>query len=155
ALATVQTSAAARPAFPRGAVVRTILRDVPVESITGVTLIHEHLSMGSSGSNPALTFYQDLDLMAAVGKACANDGVSCIVGTGWLELGRSIDSLRTIATKSGMLIVASGGLHGKDGYPADTLRKSEEQIADDFDTLATKERWGAIGEMGTGTDVPM
>jgi len=153
--AAMQTSAATRPAFPKGAVVRTVLRDVPPERITGVTLIHEHLSMGSSGNNPALKFYQDLDLIADEVKACGNDGVSCIVDTGGMDLGRSIDALRTIATRSGMLIVASGGLHSKDGYPADTLQKSEEQIADDFYKLATTERWGAIGEMGTGTAVPM
>jgi phosphotriesterase-related protein len=153
--APLQKSVAAQPGFPKGAVVRTILRDVPPERITGATLIHEHLSMGSSGDNPALKFYQDVDLIADEVKACANDGVSCIVDTGGMDLGRSIDALRTIATRSGMLIVASGGLHLKEGYPADTLQKTEEQVAEDFYKLATAERWGAIGEMGTGTAVPM
>ena len=155
AFAFQRTSAAARPPFPKGAVIRTILRDVPPERITGATLIHEHLSMGSGGSSPALKFYQDLNLIADEVKACANDGVGCIVDTGGMDLGRSIDALRTIATNSSMLIVASGGLHSKDGYPADTLQKTEEQIADDFYKLAATERWGAIGEMGTGTAVPM
>ena len=153
--ASFQRPAAAEPGFPRGTVVRTILRDVPPERITGATLIHEHLSMTSASNNPALAFYQDVDLMADEVKACANDGVSCIVDAGGMDLGRSIDALRTIATRSGMLIVASGGLHLKAGYPADTLQKSEEQVADDFYRLATAERWGAIGEMGTGTAVPM
>jgi phosphotriesterase-related protein len=138
-----------------GEVVRTILKDVTPESITGATLIHEHLSMGSSGDSPALKFYRDLDLMADEVKACASDGVSCIVDAGGLDLGRSIDALRTVATRSGMLIVAGGGLHLKDGYPADTLQKTEEQIAEDFYKLAKAERWGAIGEMGTGTAIPM
>jgi len=148
-------AAAAEPAFPEGAIVRTILKDVPPARITGRTLIHEHLSIGSGGNNPALKFYQDVDLMADEVKACAKDGVSCIVDVGGLDLGRSIDALRAIATRSGMLIVASGGLHLKDGYPADTFQKTEEQIADDFYKLAMAERWGAIGEMGTGTAIPM
>jgi phosphotriesterase-related protein len=111
--------------------------------------------MGSSGNNPALKFYQDADLISDEVKACANDGVSCIVDAGGMDLGRSIDALRTIATRSGMLIVASGGLHLKEGYPAETLQKTEEQIAEDFYKLAVAERWGAIGEMGTGTAIPM
>ncbi|HEY2905998.1 MAG TPA: hypothetical protein VGJ29_08855, partial [Vicinamibacterales bacterium] len=45
--------------------------------------------------------------------------------------------------------------HGKSGYPADVFQKTEDQIAEDFYALAKAERWGAIGEIGTGTDVPM
>jgi hypothetical protein len=93
--------------------------------------------------------------MADEVKACANDGVSCIVDTGYVDLGRSIDALRTIATRSGMLIVAGGGHHTRTVYPADTFQKSEEQIAEDFVRLATAERWGVIGEIGTGAAVPM
>ena len=145
----VLTSLQAQP------VVRTILRDVPPERIAGATLIHEHLSMGFAGDSPALRFYQDIDLMVDEVKACARDGVRCIVDTGTMDLGRSIDALRAIARKSGMLIVAGGGLHLKDGYPADVLQKTEEQVAEDFYKLATAERWGAIGEIGTGTAGPM
>ena len=134
------------------AIIRTVLADVPPERITGSTLIHEHLSM--SASNPA-SFYRDTNLMSDEVRACANDGVSCIVDAGGIDLGRSIDELRTIANRSGMLIVAGGGLHAKPDYPADVLVKTEEQIADDFYKLATAERWGVIGEIGTGTAVPM
>jgi phosphotriesterase-related protein len=151
----LQKSTAAQPAFPKGAVVRTILEDVPPERITGATLIHEHLSAGSTSDRPALQFYKDLDLMSEEVKACARDGVSCIVDAGTLDLGRRIDALRAIANRSGMLIVAGGGLHLKDGYAPDAFKKSEEEIAEDFYKLATAERWGTIGEMGTGTAVPM
>ena len=153
--ASLHTSPASQPGFAKGAVVRTILEDVPPERITGATLIHEHLSMGNTSSSPALKFYRDVDLMADEVKACANDGVSCIVDAGGLDLGRSIDALRAIATKSGMLIVAGGGLHLKAGYPPETFQKTEEQIAEDFYKLATTERWGVIGEIGTGTAAPM
>ena len=132
-----------------------MLSDVPPTRITGATLIHEHLSMNYLGANPAFAFYRDLDLMSDEVRACAKDGVSCIVDTGGTSLGRSIDALRTIAKRSGMLIVAGGGLHSKPVYPADTFGKSEEQIADDFYKLATTERWGVIGEIGTGAALPM
>jgi phosphotriesterase-related protein len=135
-------------------IVRTVLNDVPPAHLTGATLIHEHLSMHFD-DNPAFAFYRDLDLMSAEVRACAADGVSCIVDTGHPDLGRSLEALRTIASRSGMLIVAGGGFHTKPVYPADTVRKSEKQIAEDFFTLATLERWGVIGEIGTGTAIPM
>jgi phosphotriesterase-related protein len=137
------------------AIVRTVLSDVPPARITGATLIHEHLSMNYFGDNPASKFYRDLDLMSDEVRACAKDGVSCIVDTGGVSLGRSIDALRAIANRSGMLIVAGGGFHTKPNYPADTFRKSEEEIAEDFYKLATAERWGVIGEIGTGVAIPM
>jgi phosphotriesterase-related protein len=46
-------------------------------------------------------------------------------------------------------------LHAKNDYPPDALTKSADQIADDLVAQAKRERWGAIGEMGTGTAVPM
>jgi phosphotriesterase-related protein len=143
----------AQPTSNRSAIIRTVLKDVPPDSITGITLIHEHLSMHSA--SPAPTFYDDVGLIADEVAACARDGVRCIVDAGGQDLGRRIQDLRTIATRSGMLIVACGGLHGKSGYPPDTFKKSEDQIAEDFFVLSRSEHWGAIGEIGTGTAVPM
>lgn len=89
----------AQPASQRRAIIRTVLKDVQPDSITGVTLIHEHLSMHAIP--PAPTFYDDVGLIADEVGACARDGVSCIVDTGGQDLGRRIDDLRTIATRSG------------------------------------------------------
>ncbi len=139
--------------FPRGAVVRTILEDVPPEHLTGTTLIHEHLSIGRADGQPI--FYDDTGLIADEVRACAADGVSCIVDVGVPGLGRKIGALRTIAQRSGMFIVAGGGLHVKSDYPPDVFRKTADQVANDFVALAKAERWGVIGEMGTGTAVPM
>src|SRR5205823_10730353 len=92
-------------------IVRTVLEDIPPERLTGTTLFHEHLSM--SRADKAATFYDDVGLIADEVKACAPDGISCIVDTGVAGLGRKIDALRTIATRSGVHIVACGGLHVK------------------------------------------
>jgi len=130
-------------------IIRTILRDVSPAEIDGPILIHEHLSLGGTDwgiSRPSTKWYDDVDLMASEVAACKSSGVRCIVDMGTSDLGRRIGALRTIATQSNMLIVASGGLHGKSDYPPGTAAKTADQIA---------ERWGAIGEMGTGTDVPM
>jgi phosphotriesterase-related protein len=132
-------------------IVRTILEDVPPERLSGTTLFHEHLSTSRKDGTPAF----DVGLIADEVKACAQDGVSCIVDTGNVSLGRKIDALRTIAIRSGVFIVACGGLHVKSTYPPDIFRKSADEISDDFVELARAERWGAIGEMGTGPAVPM
>ena len=139
-------------------IIRTILRDVHPSDIDGPMLIHEHLSLGGTDwgiERPASKWYDDVDLIASEVAACRASGVRCIVDMGTSDLGRRIAALRTIATRSNMLIVASGGLHGKSDYPPDTAGKTADQLADDFYRLAIAERWGAIGEMGTGPDVPM
>jgi phosphotriesterase-related protein len=133
-------------------IIRTILEDISPDSLTGTTLIHEHLSTSRPSGAPI--FYDDVGLIADEVKACARDGVSCIVDTGTAGLGRKIDALRSIATRSGVHIVASGGFHLKSDYPPDVFKKTADQIADDLVELAKTERWGAIGEMGTGTAVP-
>jgi phosphotriesterase-related protein len=153
-------AAAALPLRPQTAkpIIRTILRDVSPGEIDGPILIHEHLSLGGTDwgiERPASKWYDDVDLVADEVAACRPSGVRCIVDTGTSDLGRKIGALRAIATRSNMHIVASGGLHAKSDYPPDTVRRTADQIADDFFRLAVAERWGAIGEMGTGTDAPM
>ncbi len=153
-------AATALPLRPQTArpIIRTILRDIAPADIDGPILIHEHLSLGGTDwgiQRPASKWYDDIDLIASEVAACRPSGVRCIVDMGTSDLGRKIGALRAIATRSGMDIVASGGLHAKSDYPPGTLRKTADQIADDFHRQAIAERWGAIGEMGTGPDVPM
>src|ERR1051326_2155090 len=107
---------------PSGAIIRTILEDVPTARLTGMTLFHEHLSMSRQSGQPI--FYDDTALIADEVRACAADGVSCIVDAGTAGLGRKIAALRTIAQRSGMLIVAGGGLHAKSDYAPDVFRKT-------------------------------
>jgi phosphotriesterase-related protein len=152
-LGVVATRLSVTPASQSRAIIRTILEDISPERLTGTTLFHEHLSMGSANGQPI--FYDDTDLMAEEVRACAADGVSCIVDAGVAGLGRKIEALRAIAQRSGMFIVAGGGLHVRSDYPPDVFRKTADQVADDLVGLATTERWGVIGEMGTGTAVPM
>lgn len=129
-------------------IIRTILRDVSPDEIDGPILFHEHLSMRSPWTD-------DLELMAQEVAACKASGVRCIVDNGTIDLGRKIASLRTIAERSNMLIVASGGLHAGEDYPPEFAHKSADEMADAMFRLATTERWGSIGEMGTKNAVPI
>src|SRR6266508_6477083 len=74
--------------FERGAIIRTLLRDISPDAVTGATLFHEHLSirypltkaMAEAQGRPVPTsFTDDVELMVEETKAAAKDGVGCIV----------------------------------------------------------------------------
>jgi phosphotriesterase-related protein len=134
--------------FPRGAVIRTLLKDVNPDSLAdGAVLFHEHLSMRYP---PQVKehFTDDIDLMIEEVKAAGKDGVKCIVDGGHDDMTRNLDALNRIAKESGVAIVASGGYYMQRTYPADIAAKSMDQIADELARQATAQRLGAFGEIG-------
>ena len=83
--------AAQNPAIPKGAVIRTIFKDVPPDGVgTGAALIHEHLTAGGN-----------VDVLVDEVRAAGQQGLSCIVDA---ATGRraeaALERLRTIATRS-------------------------------------------------------
>src|SRR5579864_2712030 len=100
--------AAAKVNFQKGAIIRTILKDVTPESLGGgAILFHEHLSIndprpswlpagrgpggGREGKNapttPPSPYGSKIDLMVEELKGLKSDGVSCIVDGGTIDLG--------------------------------------------------------------------
>src|SRR6185295_12531560 len=80
-----------RPTVDRGAVIRTLLADVPPDTIKGAILFHEHLSIRypltkalaeKAGRPVPASFTDDVDLMAEETRAAGTDGVGCIVDGG-------------------------------------------------------------------------
>ena len=160
--------AAGQVTFPQGAIIRTILRDVPPAELgTGATLIHEHMSLSAPPWNatdriqwpghqvpPPTWFMEDVDLITEEVRAAGRDGVSCIVDAGGKDLGRSTADLRTIATRVPEVhIVSAGGLHTQPRYPPEVFNMTEDQIANWFTADAQAERWGALGEIGTSAEM--
>jgi predicted metal-dependent phosphotriesterase family hydrolase len=143
--------------FPRGAIIRTILRDVDPKTLAGgATLVHEHISIADplppwrrQPEKPVAPYGADIDLMVEEVKATAKDGVSCIVNPGTKDLGQNIEHLRAIATRSGVSIVVAGGYHVQSNYPPDVAQKTESQIAEELLRDSIAERWGALGELGS------
>jgi phosphotriesterase-related protein len=130
-------------AIPKGAIVRTILKDVPPDSLgSGAALFHEHVTAGGN-----------VDVLVDEVRASGREGVSCLVdaATGKRRPG-ALDNLKTIASKSGVHIVAAGG-YFKAPYPPDVAQRSEEAIADELSRDALAERWGAFGEIGTSLEI--
>jgi phosphotriesterase-related protein len=134
--------------FRPGAIIRTLLEDVPPESLAGgPVLFHEHLSINlSPDDTPHYT--ADIPLMVNEARGALDDGIACIVDGGHADMKRDLGALRRITTESGLPIVASGGYYMQRTYPPDIAKKDAEQIADDLAKDAIAERLGAFGEIG-------
>jgi phosphotriesterase-related protein len=140
--------AAAPATFPKGAIVRTLLKDVSPDTLGGgAVLFHEHLSMKYPLQAPQ-HFTDDVAMMVEEVRAAAKDGISCIVDGGHPDMDRKLAALQRIAAESGMPIVASGGYYMQRTYPSDIATKSADQIADDLVRDAKSQRLGAFGEIG-------
>jgi predicted metal-dependent phosphotriesterase family hydrolase len=143
----VASAAQARPRIdtriPKGAVIRTILKDVPPDALgNGAALMHEHVTAGG-----------DVNVLVDEVRASGQEGVSCLVDA---AIGKrrpgALEDLRTIATRSGVHIVAAGGYY-KSPYPPEVVKKSEEELADELSRDAIADRWGALGEIGTSLEM--
>jgi len=155
----LQTAAPASAlSLPAGATIRSVLRDVPPESITKATLFHEHLSFEwarvAPQSNRSGPEKDPAPVLEQV-EAAAAEGVGCIVDAGTTDVGRDTDLLKQIASRTSVHIVACGGLYMERTYPADVGSKSEEQIADDLVRDARANRYGAFGEIGETPNAAM
>src|SRR5712691_355982 len=115
--------------IPRGAIIRTILKDLPPDGVgTGAALMHEHLTAGGN-----------VDVGVDELKASGQQGLGCIVD---------------IATRSGVhLVVAGGYFQDLDNlqtpYPPQVAQMTVDQITEQFARDANAQRWGALGEIGT------
>jgi phosphotriesterase-related protein len=153
-------AAAKGPSFSKGAIIRTILKDMPPESL-GEILVHEHLELSSSfglkggpgAPQPTQHFSEDLDLIVEEMKLAQKDGLTAIVDAGHLDQGRRPEYLRQIAKLSGMPIIISGGYHSQPSYPPEVLRMTEDELVDEFTRYASAERWGAMGEIGISAQI--
>ncbi len=155
----------ARPVtIPKGAVIRTLLKDLPPDSLKGAaTLFHEHFSIDlppitprpANAPAPAPNPTKDLPLMIEEARLAAKDGVGCIVDGGHADMGRDLEFLTTLSRESGLPIVASGGYYMLRTYPPELAGKSDDQIAEELAREATANRYGAFGEIGESPDAPM
>lgn len=171
-------SASAAPVFPKGAVIRTVLKDYAPEDIAGPTLFHEHMSLAPDfmprwnsasfaarkqngdvppGANPPQApppppgkyFMQDIDVMSAEMRAAKSEGIACIVDGGHADMGRDINFLKQLSTNSGLPIVAGGGFYSQPFYPQEIDTWSEEQIFRALLKQVDTEPIGVFGEIGS------
>jgi phosphotriesterase-related protein len=167
-----QTAGAAGSPFPRGAVIRALLNDLPPDKVgRGAILFHEHLSYNNdffaklrseapprpgsplAGPPTGPNFMENLDWMTEEVQAAATDGVSCIVDGGHADMGTDIEFLRLLSRRSGMPIVKGGGYYRQLTYPPRIAKMSEEELVEELVRHSRDERWGAFGEIGTSDEI--
>jgi phosphotriesterase-related protein len=156
----------------RGAIIRTVLEDLPPAALAGgATLFHEHLSVGADFMPKVMAQFRtllgpdailpplsspeqqqsmrDLGVMAQEMRAAAADGVSCIVDAGHPDMGRSMQFLQQLSRKSAMPIVAGTGYYTEPFYPPEIARWNDEQITQALVQQTKTDPIGALGEIGT------
>jgi phosphotriesterase-related protein len=173
----------AAPTFPKGSVIRTVLKDYePDELRGGATLFHEHLSFapdfmtrwaryaadtraanglppaggGRGGQAPAPSgpfFMQDTPLMVEELRTAKSEGIACIVDGGHPDMGRDINALRQLSTRSGLPVVAGAGFYTEPFYPVEIKTTSEEQIVRALVKQCEADPVGAFGEIGSWDDM--
>jgi phosphotriesterase-related protein len=181
--AAVPRSAFAQDAgFPKGAIIRTILKDyAPEELAGGPTLFHEHMQLapdfnakfsaataaaraanglppvppraGGGGPPAGPDIMHDVDLMSAEVAKVKPEGVACIVDAGHPDMGRNIDFLRQVSMKSGVPIVAGGGFYSQPFYPKEISTMSEDQILAALLKQADEDTLGVFGEIGSWDEI--
>ena len=172
---------AQEPGFPKGSVIRAILKDyAPEELAGGATLFHEHMQLGADFNakfgaataaaraanglpplpgrgGPAAPkgpdIMRDVDLMSAEVAKTKADGVACIVDGGHPDMGRDINFIRQVSMKSGVPIVAGGGFYSQPFYPKEISTMSEEQIVKALIKQADDDTLGVFGEIGSWDEI--
>lgn len=156
--------ASGRPSvtFPAGAVVRTLLGDLSPDALGGgATLFHEHLAFNFASppaeprapgtpEPPPPTNDEMVDLMVEELQMAAFDGVSCIVDS---SIGprteQQLANLQAMADRSDVHIVLGGGYFLQARYPEEIIAAPQEEITARMVEQAERERWGALGEVGS------
>jgi phosphotriesterase-related protein len=172
--------AAEGPTFPKGAIIRTVLKDYAPEELAGAaTLFHEHMQLGpdfnakftaatnavrAANGLPPLAgrggagrggpdIMHNVDLMAAEVSKAKSEDVGCMVDGGHPDMGRDVGFLRQVSMKSGMPIVAGGGFYTQPFYPKEISTMSEEQIVKALIKQADDDTLGAFGEIGSWDEI--
>lgn len=162
--------------FPKGAIIRTVLKDLPPEALSGgATLFHEHLSLApdfmpkwialARGQNPQAKaapqpaaasgpdVMKDLDVMTAELRDASKEGVTCLVDGGHPDMGRDLDFLKRLSSQSGLAIVAGCGYYTEPFYPPEIAEWSEDRITQELIRQARTQPVGAFGEIGSWSDI--
>jgi phosphotriesterase-related protein len=145
-------SGARRVTFPRGAIIRTILKDLSPEALKGDILFHEHLDGVYSRDTRQLKLpppsSADITPVVADVRETMKTGLTCIVDGGHPDMGVNYEHLRQISSQTGLHVVASGGYYIENTYPAEISTMSEDEIAESLVKEAAATRYGAYGEIG-------
>ena len=146
---------------PPGGIIRTITGDIDPNSISGGTLMHEHLgngrppqARGGGAPPPVDNPTQDAAWMTEeLVLARKNGNLGCIVAAGTNMPGPdNAPYLTRLSQASGVRIVAAAAYYTPQSYPRGTETLSEDAIADLVVKGAQDGHLGAFGELGCAND---
>ncbi len=175
-------ASAQAPAFPKGAVIRTLFEDVAPDRLPGgATLFHEHMSLavdfndrfraataaaraanglppqpGRAGGPPNPVGpdpMRDVALMTEELNKARPEGAACLVDAGHPDMGRDLTFVRQASMRSGVPVVAGVGFYSQPFYPAEIEKMSEEQIAQALVRQADEAPGGVFGEIGSWDEI--
>ena len=181
-LAAPLAATAQAPAFPKGAVIRTLFADVPPESLGGgATLFHEHLSLGPDFSArfraasaavaardggsatgggrtpppppPGPDPAGNVALMTEELRSARRDGVACLVEATLEGAGADLAFIRAVSRASGLSVVKGAGFYTEPFYPKAVMTMSEDQILAALIHQADTYPAGAFGEIGSWDEI--
>lgn len=98
-------------------------------------------------------FMQDADLMSEELRIAKSEGIGLIVDGGHPDMGRDINFLKEISTRSGLPIVAGAGFYTQPFYPREIATMSEEQVVQALVRQVETEPVGVFGEIGSWDDM--
>jgi phosphotriesterase-related protein len=151
--------------FPKGAVVRTVLKDVDPQMLaSGATAWHEHLAFSyASPPPPPRTAGQPppprrplmdtVELVAEELRQAAFDGLSGIVDANASgQSGRTaeqIEFLKQVAAKVPKVQILVAGGPFKDPYAPEVIKQSVDELTETMVRESIAQRWSSMGEIGT------
>lgn len=151
----------ARITFPKGAIVRTVLKDIDPEVLaSGATAWHEHVAFSYSSppvprtpGTPQAPLASSLELIAEEMRQAAFDGLAAIVDAN--ASGRSartdeqIDFLKQVATRAPKVHILVAGGPFKSPYSPEVVKQSVDELTEQLVRDSIAQRWAAMGEIGT------
>lgn len=151
--------------FQKGAIVRTVLKDVDPQTLQGgATAWHEHLDFSYQSppppprvqgqpAPPRPPVMESLELMAEELRQAAFDGLSAIVDANATpRSGRnpeSIEFLKALAGKVPKVGILVAGGPFKDPYAPEVVKASVDELTETMVRQAAEQRWSSMGEIGT------
>jgi len=155
--------------FPKGAIIRTVLKDVPPEALGGgATMWHEHVARNYSSPPPAvppgtpaptsLPLSGSLDLVAEELRQAGFDGMSAIVDANAsgnaARTDAQMDFFKQLATRvPNVHVLVGGGPFKSSAYTPELLKLSMDELTEALVRDASRQRWAAFGEIGTSMEM--
>jgi len=147
--------------FPKGAIIRTVLKDVDPDALAGgATAWHEHVAFSYSSppvprtpGKPGAPLADSVELISEELRQAGFDGMAAIVDAN--ASGRSertdeqMDFLKQVATRAPKVHVLVGGGPFKSPYSPEVVKQSVDELTEKLVRDSINQRWCAMGEIGT------